>query len=173
MTPDTVGPLTRPIDIARLPSSGDEVAVTATAEECAALAADFDLAAIHSLVGRFRVSGGPRRVKVKGRVEASIRQTCVVSLEQFDSAVAEDVEVEFVEPEAGLNESDRNAAIDRPDAIVDGSIDLGALTAEFLALGLDPHPRKPDTSFSAGTEAEGETAPLSAFAALSVLKRPS
>ena len=171
MTPDSVGPLTRPVDVARLPGGGDDVTVTADAEERAALAADFDLPAIHSLVGRFRVSGSLRWVKVKGRVEASIRQTCVVSLEQFDSEVAEEVEVEFVEPEAGLNESDRNAAIDRPDVIVEGSIDLGALTAEFLALGLDPHPRKPDTAFSAGVEAESDK-PLSAFAALSVLKRP-
>ena len=34
-----------------------------------------------------------------------------------------------------------------PDAIVDGKIDLGALAAEFLALGLDPYPRKPGASF--------------------------
>ena len=35
-----------------------------------------------------------------------------------------------------------------PDEIVNGQIDLGALTAEFLALGLDPYPRKPGVDFS-------------------------
>ncbi len=32
---------------------------------------------------------------------------------------------------------------DPPDPIIDGKIDLGALAAEFFALGLDPYPRKP------------------------------
>ena len=32
---------------------------------------------------------------------------------------------------------------DEPDPIIDGKIDLGALAAEFFALGLDPYPRKP------------------------------
>ena len=41
---------------------------------------------------------------------------------------------------------------DPPDEIGNGRIDLGALTAEFLALGLDPYPRKPGVSF-------GESAP--------------
>ena len=34
-----------------------------------------------------------------------------------------------------------------PDEIVNGQIDLGALTAEFLVLGLDPYPRKPGVDF--------------------------
>ena len=37
---------------------------------------------------------------------------------------------------------------DAPDPIVDGKIDLGALAAEFLALGLDPYPRKPGVAFA-------------------------
>jgi hypothetical protein len=32
---------------------------------------------------------------------------------------------------------------DEPDPVIDGKIDLGALAAEFFALGLDPYPRKP------------------------------
>ena len=34
-----------------------------------------------------------------------------------------------------------------PDEIVNGKIDLGAVAAEFLALGLDPYPRKPGVDF--------------------------
>ena len=36
---------------------------------------------------------------------------------------------------------------DIPDPIVGGRIDFGVLTAEFLALGLDPYPRKPGMAF--------------------------
>jgi hypothetical protein len=54
-----------------------------------------------------------------------------------------------------------------PDEIVNGHIDLGALTAEFLALGLDPYPRKPGVDF----DYKGDDKPDSPFAALAKLKR--
>ncbi|MEX6814044.1 hypothetical protein AB2C52_34490, partial [Pseudomonas aeruginosa] len=38
---------------------------------------------------------------------------------------------------------------DIPDPIVGGRIDFGLLTAEFLALGIDPYPRKPGVVFEA------------------------
>ena len=53
---------------------------------------------------------------------------------------------------------------DEPDPVIDGKIDLGALAAEFFALGLDPYPRKPGVAFD-----EEETNPEptdSPFAAL-------
>ena len=37
--------------------------------------------------------------------------------------------------------------------MIDGKIDLGALAAEFFALGLDPYPRKPGAEFVAPPEA--------------------
>ena len=41
---------------------------------------------------------------------------------------------------------------DDPDPVIDGKIDLGALAAEFFALGLDPYPRKPGVEFVAPAE---------------------
>ncbi|HEY1452267.1 MAG TPA: DUF177 domain-containing protein, partial [Roseiarcus sp.] len=49
------------------------------------------------------------------------------------------------------------------DPVIDGKIDLGALTAEHFALGLDPYPRKPGAEFVAPDE---QAAPDSPFAAL-------
>ena len=49
---------------------------------------------------------------------------------------------------------------DDPDPVIDGKIDLGALTAEFFALGLDPYPRKPGAEFVA--PAGGGGPPVSA-----------
>jgi hypothetical protein len=54
-----------------------------------------------------------------------------------------------------------------PDEIVNGQVDLGALTAEFLALGLDPYPRKPGVDFNFE---DGSAKPDSPFAALGRLK---
>ena len=52
---------------------------------------------------------------------------------------------------------------DEPDPIIDGKIDLGALAAEFFALGLDPYPRKPGVSFESPEEAEATVSPFSAL----------
>ena len=149
--------LSRPVDVGRLPRGRTEVSVEASAEECAALARDFDIPALRDLVGRFVLSGTTSRLTVTGTVEAVATQVCTVTLEPFESTVREPVEVVFSdapppdEPEDGPPEG----APEPPDPIVNGRIDLGALTAEFLALGLDPYPRKPGVTFepvAAGTE---------------------
>lgn len=164
MTPESVGPLSRPVSVAHLPPEGVEETVEATAEERAALAADFKLPAIHALTGCFRLAGSDRRVTVTGTVQATITQICVVTLEPFDSLVEEEVEVEFAAPHAsGL----ASGPDEPPDPIVNGEIDLGSITAEFLALGLNPYPKKPGVSFS---YAEDEDPSDSRFAALSKLK---
>ena len=169
MTPETVGPLSRLVSVDNLPAQGVEAIVDATAEECAALARDFKLPAIRRLFGRFKLSGTPERVRVTGRIEAAITQVCVVTLDEFDSTLDEEVEVDFSAPDslpltAGESEHD----YEPPDEMVNGQIDLGSLTAEFLALGLDPYPRKPGVDFA--FEAK-EDAPGGPFAALGKLKR--
>jgi hypothetical protein len=59
---------------------------------------------------------------------------------------------------------------DLPDPIVAGRIDLGALVAEFLALGLDPYPRKPGVEFAEPQGAAHEPVGESPFAKLRGLK---
>ncbi len=145
MTRPAKGPLSRLVNVERLPRDRHEITATATPEECAALAADFDLVALRDLVGRFRLSGTPALLTVTGTVEAFVTQTCTVSLDPFEAPISEAVDVEFSDsaPENGTDAE----AVDAPDLIVNGRIDLGALTAEFLALGLDPFPRKPGVAF--------------------------
>ncbi len=168
MTPETVGPLSRPVDVMNIPPRGQEVHVEATAEECAALAQDFGLPDIRRLAGDFKLTNSAKGVHVTGTVRASISQICVVTLEAFDSDIEEEVEVDFAEP-VGMPAEPPNEMHDYepPDEIVNGQIDLGAITAEFLALGLDPYPRKPGVDF----EYENDDKPDSPFAALGKLKR--
>jgi uncharacterized metal-binding protein YceD (DUF177 family) len=160
---DVLSALSRPVSVTDIPQEGVDVTVEARPEEREALACDFKLPAIHSLTGAFHVTGTRSRVHVSGRVDARIEQICVVTLDPFENEVHEDVEVDFAAsaPAAAQGE-------DPPDEIVGGTVDLGALTAEFLVLGLDPHPRKPGVDFS--FEAADDRAP-SPFAALEKLKR--
>jgi len=168
VTPEFVGPLSRPVLVERLPPEGLEETVVATPEECARLAEDFKLPAIHALSGRFKLKGSPHRVRVAGRIEASITQVCVVTLDLFDSILEEDIEVDFAAPEYASAQASGREGEEPPDEIVNGRIDLGALTAEFLALGLDPYPRKPGVTFDRDAAKDQSDSP---FAALGTLKR--
>lgn len=163
---DMISPLPRPFSVADLPEDGLGVTVEATPEEREALARALKLPAIHALTGAFRVSGTRRRVHVSGRVDARVNRICVVSLDPFDSDIREDVEVDFAASSAS-GEAPRPGD-DPPDEIVNGTVDLGALTAEFLVLGLDPHPRKPGVDFSFETADDSSGSP---FAALEKLRR--
>lgn len=169
MTPDSVGPLSRPLLVGRIPAGGADVVLEASGPERDALAADLDIVGIDRLVARLHVSAGRDRVRVTGRVEADIRQTCVVTLDEFPSRLDEEVTVEFsaagrADVEVG---GEVEADLDAPDRLIDERIDLGAVTAEFLALGLDPYPRKPGATFETSSD-EGGTS--SAFGALADFK---
>ena len=173
MIPDSVGPLSRPFSVAQLPARGTYVTVEASPAEREALAKDLALPGLRALTARLHVTGSPARVHVKGRLTASITQTCVVTLDAFDSEIDEEVEVSFRAPLEGEKEIEPGAEIevdpDAPDELVGDRIDLGSITAEFLALGLDPYPRKPGVAFEA--DASVENAPTSPFAALAGLRR--
>lgn len=162
----TPGPLTRPIRLDRLRKADSEVIVEATPQECAALAADFKIPAIRDLVGRFRVSGPSSRLLVTGTVDAVVTQICTVSLDPFDASVSEPVEVVFTDTDILVGTDAEDA--DVPDPIVGNRIDFGRLTAEFLALGLDPYPRKPGVTFMPATD-EDESG---AFGVLRPLRDP-
>jgi hypothetical protein len=171
-------PLSRPVVVTALPPGGREIRVDADAAECAALAKAFGLVAVQALSGRFLLVPAGAAVNVSGTVAGTVTQTCTVSLDPFEAPVQETVDLQFM-PEGGITawmarhrpdpSLDLAYDIDPPDAIVDGRIDLGAVTAEFLALGLDPYPRKPGIDFAPDpVAAEADPSP---FAALARLKR--
>jgi hypothetical protein len=172
ISPETIGPFSRPVLVNRLPAEGSQIEVKANEEECVALAADFGLPELKSLSGNYRLKGGAGGVRVTGRITADLVQICVVTLEPFESRLEEDVEVDFQEIDpADRPKIEAGAEVeiteDAPDEIIDGRIDLGSLTAEFLAISLDPYPKKPGVSF----EFEDKGAELSPFAGLAGLKR--
>jgi uncharacterized metal-binding protein YceD (DUF177 family) len=155
------------VSVDRLPNVGREIVVEATEEQRRALAESFGLPAIERLIGRFHVTGGLKRAKVRGEVVAKVTRTCVVTLDPFEEEIGEKVDLEFTEETREPTSNAELREIDPPDEIVSGKIDLGAVMAEFLALGLDPHPRKPGVSFEAVAP---EGVADSPFAALGKLK---
>lgn len=169
-------PFSRLVTVDDLPAQGVSMTVEAGAEERLALAQMDGLVAIARLSGRYWLKPTPGGgVHVKGAVQAQIEQTCTVSLEPFSAEIEEPVDVAFSD-EDGLRawEMKRDAQKDEPtldedppDLVVDGQIDLGALTAEFLALGVDPYPRKPGVTLESQSDAaDKDPSPFAALANL-------
>lgn len=131
----------RPLQVDRVPAGGSTEKLSADAKELAFLARRLDVPALHDLrallkVARWRGGG----LKITGRIDAEITQTSVISLEEFRHAATFPVELYFL-PEGVASTSDDVGTISG------GTIDLGELVAETVALELDPYPRKPGENF--------------------------
>lgn len=107
-------------------------------------------------------------VAVTGLIEARTWPICVISLEPFPDTVSEHVDVRFA-PDAVIErmmkraEAEEDMDFEPPDPIEDGRIDFGALAVEFLALGLDPYPRRPDAAFAGLSEEVSGRSPFEAL----------
>ncbi len=174
------GPLSRWVDISAVTDGGTAFRIVTSGAEREAVAASCGLPGIDALGADFLVAReGPNGARVTGSVKARVRRICVVSLEEFETDLDEPVEVRFAtEAEieartaarAARLAQDENEEDDLPDPIFRGRIDLGALTAEILVLGLDPYPRKPGVTFAEATASVADESEASPFAMLRNLK---
>ena len=136
--------------------------------------------------GRHRRGGGPRGaaaarggfdltrhgadgLRVVGRVQATVVQNCVVTLEPIESRIDEAIDLVFL-PEAAPAPDAVGAGTGRgrraAGAAPNGMVDLGAVATEFLLLGIDPYPRKPGAVFEAPPAGDPASHPFAALAAL-------
>ena len=150
MTDDRL--FSRVVRVDALPREGQVVTIDATPGEREELASFYQLPAIATLTATLRLEPwGRGGARVNGAVHGELTQVCVVSLEPFPATVDEAVDVRFApQMVADLKslpgketQTFSLADEDEPDPVINGKIDLGALVAEFFALGLDPYPRKP------------------------------
>jgi uncharacterized metal-binding protein YceD (DUF177 family) len=136
--------IARPVVVDPWPAGGIELSFGATAEECRALAERFDLVAVERFVGHARLErdGKGQVVSLRGRLEAQVVQSCVVSLEEVRSTVDEAFECRFTRPGAGV--PDELAWDQDVEPLEEPEIDVGEVFAQQLALALDPYPRAAD-----------------------------
>ena len=147
-----------------------QVTIAATPAECTALATRFDLQAIDRLEATFALRRSASGVIARGRINAAVTQSCVVTDEPVPAVIEADVALRFVDA-AGAASDEVELAEDDLDTlpIEGGTIDLGEAAAETLALELDPFPRAPDAAAvlkKAGVLNEEEARPLGPLAGL-------
>lgn len=141
-----------------------EVIISASPEECAALAKRFGYLAISQLEARISLTRWRRKgVRAAGELNARIIQDCTVTLEPVAEHVIEMLEALFwpKEHEADLEDDGRSGEVfselgeeDIPELFEEDRIDLGELVAEWLALSANPYPRK-DGAKLPDSEGEG------------------
>lgn len=165
--------------VADIEAHGTRIAIEANGverEEIARLAGLRDLPKLAAEFELTPIAGGA--VRVVGTVAAVVGQSCVVTLDRVENAISEPVNLVFAPPDT-IAESpddgvDGDASAEPPEPIVNGRIDLAGLAVEFLILGVDPYPRKPDAVFEpVHTPPATEDHPFAGLAALKEAEKPS
>jgi len=163
-----------PIRLDEVPETGRHVELVADAAARASLAQAAGLAGLSRLEASFDLARqGSVGLHVSGSVSASVRQTCVVTLDPVDNEVEEAIDLVFAPAtaaaEAATATSGSNTTLETPEppeAMIDGTVDLGVIATEFLLLGIDPYPRKPGAVFEPPPGSDTRESPFAALAAL-------
>jgi uncharacterized metal-binding protein YceD (DUF177 family) len=162
-----------PVAVAEIPDTGGHYEISADAETRAAVAETAGLRELPQLDATFDLTRLGDSVQVRGTVRAKVGQTCVVTLEPLENEVSEDIDLLFAPPVDPLLDPEaarKSQKGEPPEPLEDGNLDLGSIATEFLILGLDPYPRKPDAELNLPKERDEERA--RPFAALAALKKP-
>jgi uncharacterized metal-binding protein YceD (DUF177 family) len=153
---------------------GERIELNADESERAGIADRLGLRSLDRLDAHATLERQTEIVRARGRLKASLCQSCVVTGEPVEAHADEPFDIYFL-PEPDSGSSDEEVELVESDCDVvfhDGStIDLGGAIADTLALSLDPYPRSAGAEAvlkEAGVLSEAESGP---FAALAKLKR--
>lgn len=166
----------RPVSTLEIVEKEAVFVIEADEAECAALARRFDLRALSRLQAELRIAAGEGRVlRLDGHLSADIVQACVVSLGDVPALIEEAFSLSF-SPDAPPPPEPGDVLLfddteDPPEPLVEETLDLGEIVAEYLSLALPDYPRLPEASIADLTsepiEKQGSS---SLFSKLSALK---
>ena len=164
-------PWSIPVRLDEIPETGLHLDLEADAPTRAAVAAAAAVNEVPRLAASFDLARhGREGMHVVGTVFAQVVQTCVVTLDPVENEIEEGIDIVFAAPTAlgpAANEVNLGAeAVEPPETLIDGVVDLGAVATEFLMLAIDPYPRKPGAVFEPPQNADAGSHPFAALATL-------
>jgi uncharacterized metal-binding protein YceD (DUF177 family) len=146
------------------------ITIEATSEERKALARRFGIIAIEQLQATVAFERAGEALMARGRLSASIVQSCAVSGKDLPVRIDEPLALRFVpaaQPEGEEIELDADELDEIP---YEGhTLDLGEAVAQSLALAIDPYATGPEADRvrkEAGLLDEAASGPFAALAAL-------
>jgi uncharacterized metal-binding protein YceD (DUF177 family) len=148
----------RRVELVDIPRDGVRQRIEASGAERERLAERFgvqSIPALSALVEAKPLQAGTYLVSID--FDAEVVQLCVTSLEPVSSRLQERITVSCraIEADSGADVFVEPDGEEPPEPIVDGGVDVGELLAQYLALAIDPYPRRTDVSLS-GAMAGGE-----------------
>lgn len=179
MSPQAIPELSRIISLEKISGTTQLVyEVTASEKERQDLAKRFSIVAVESLKATFTISHStdPGCYVIDGVLNAHVIQSCVVTLENVPESVQMPIHI-VLKPEAqkpSFEEGSPDPAEESDIDFVreDGTVDVGEISSQYLALSLNPYPRSPSVQerlkVSSGEAPDG---PKNPFAVLKKLKK--
>jgi len=175
--------LSRLVSVENIDKKGHSMTVTATAEECAALATRFGLQNIDHLTGTITITPHTARFHVTGVLDAAVQQISVVSGDPVPTIIRHDIDAWFTDHtkiasfeqerqrrDTAQDDKEIKDEQDDPEQIINGMIDVGEVCAQFLGLALDDFPRGADESYGDHIEKDEQDNKPNPFAALAAIK---
>ena len=153
---------------------GERIDLVADEAERKLIADRLDLRSLDRLEAHATLELKGEIIRARGRLKASLCQSCVVTDDPVDAHPDEAFDIYFLpEPKTDSLEEEVELVESDCDVVfhVGSAIDLGGAIADTLALSLDPYPRSAGAEAAlkeAGVLSEAEAGP---FAALAKLKR--
>jgi hypothetical protein len=167
------GPWSLPVTLAEVDRGGVRLSPSPDADTRARIAEMIGVDALDAYQADVRIEPWLDGAELKASFTAEVVQTCGISLDPFASTLQGEFSVRVLP--AGSRHApgpeSREVAVDPeaedpPDVLEGDVIDVGAYLVEYLALEVDPFPRKPDAVYEPPETQDR----LSPFAALAVLK---
>ncbi len=138
--------LNRLVNLERIFHNRSCYVITASEAEKIALAKRFDLISVDTLEAKYDVKPSETSQGgfwVTGHLHANVVQSCVVTLAPVKGEINTDISLYVIDEKYETeNPLDSEQDVDFEYSI-QGEIDLGEITAQYLSLSLNPYPRAP------------------------------
>ncbi|GAB6053640.1 DUF177 domain-containing protein [Magnetospira thiophila] len=160
---DVTPELSRPMRLSEILEAGRQLTVTASAEECQALARRFEVDAIPELSAEIHLSlqTRGREVRLTGHVSGRVIQPCVVTLEPVETPIEQTMNVVFRNPVEAEPVNEVDLSLESEDDVFplfDDQIDIGEAIAECFGAQIPIYPKAPGVHFdSFSTEATSDS----------------
>lgn len=145
--------------------------ITASAEECAALARRFGFVRIDRLAADYTLVEENGTLMARGRLRAALAQPCVATAEPVDEAIDLPFAIRFEREGEAVADEEFELTEEECDThfYEGGTIDIGEAVAQTLALSVEPYPRAANADQwlrDRGVLTEDQAGPFAALAAL-------